>query len=378
MRVGGPGFAGVFTRIGRLQLMRHLLLYGNGSLNEAGQTESSSANLDRSNQFLQPDAVKNPSQPETLELLLSFLPVWDVYNPRDLAYALSRMFLILTEILPGNDPEVRKLASRIGINTSNIMIGSLPLNDFIAAVFGLFAYGRQLKGPEYAIFDVRQIFANVVFPPGIQELVADRALTAAEFRKRLSGGKPRTRKSFNEELARRSFVADSLNIFRQAPLLKLDTNRMLILDLDFLVELLTSGVYWSIFDSLPKNLREPFREPWGRLFELYAVDLLKQFYPPLAAILSADLEYAGGQIDALLDFGEVVIVFEIKSSLLTEPAKRRGSKPDFVADYRAKFVRNREGQTQGAWSSWRHPARTMKEGRIPTAMKPRPGSTRSA
>ena len=56
--------------------------------------------------------MKNPSQPETLELLLSFLPVWDVYNPRDLAYALSRMFLILTEILPGNDPEVRKLASQ--------------------------------------------------------------------------------------------------------------------------------------------------------------------------------------------------------------------------------------------------------------------------
>ena len=35
---------------------------------------------------------------------------------------------------------------RIGMNPSNIMIGSLPLNDFIAAVFGLFAYGRQLEG----------------------------------------------------------------------------------------------------------------------------------------------------------------------------------------------------------------------------------------
>jgi hypothetical protein len=369
--VGGPGFAGVFTRIGCLQLMRHLLLYGNGSLNEAGQTEKQLGELALlTNEFLQPDSVKNPSQPETLELLLSFLPVWDVYNPRDLAYALSRMFLILTEILPGNDPEVRKLASRIGINTSNIMIGSLPLNDFIAAVFGLFAYGRQLKGPEHAIFDVRQIFANVGFPPGIlRKLVADRALTAAEFRKRLSGGKPRTRKSFNEELARRSFVADSLNIFRQAPLLKLDTNRMLILDLDFLVELLTSGVYWSIFDSLPKNLREPFRELWGRLFELYAVDLLKQFYPPLAAILSADLEYAGGQIDALLDFGEVVIVFEIKSSLLTEPAKRRGSKPDFVADYERKFVRNAKGKPK-ALVQLAASCKAMKEGRIPTAMKP--------
>src|ERR1035438_9324857 len=31
-QVVGPGFSGVFTRVGCLQLMRHVLLYGNGSL----------------------------------------------------------------------------------------------------------------------------------------------------------------------------------------------------------------------------------------------------------------------------------------------------------------------------------------------------------
>ena len=108
-------------------------------------------------------------------------------------------------------------------------------------------------------------------------------MTATEFRKRLSDGKPRTREAFGEELERRSFVADSLNVFRQDPLLRLDTNRMLILELNFLAGLLTSGVYWNIFDSLPQERRETFRELWGRLFEVYAVDLLKQFYPALVA-----------------------------------------------------------------------------------------------
>ncbi len=369
--VAGPGFVGVFTRIGCLQLMRHLLLYGRRSVKPAGQSEKLIGELALlTNDYLQLEAIQNPSRPETLELLLSFLPVWDVYNPRELAYALGRMFTILTDILPGNDPEVRRLASRIGLNPSKIMIGSLSLNDFIAAVFGLFAYGRQLKGPEHAIFDVRRIFANVGFPPGIlRRLVNDRALSATAFRKKLSGGAPRRREDFGKELGRRSFLTESLNIFRQSPLLKLDPNRMLILDLDFLVELLTSGVYWSIFDSLPKNLRPKFKELWGRLFELYAVDLLGAFYPPFSRILTADLNYDAGQVDALLDFGQVAVVFEVKSSLLTEGAKRSGAAADFVADFALKFVRDNKGKAK-ALVQLASSCQAIAEGRIPTVMKP--------
>jgi hypothetical protein len=35
--------------------------------------------------------------------------------------------------------KVRRLASKLGMDTSGIMVGGLPLNDFIATVFGLFA-----------------------------------------------------------------------------------------------------------------------------------------------------------------------------------------------------------------------------------------------
>jgi hypothetical protein len=369
--LAGPGFAGVFTRIGCLQLMRHLLLYGRRSVKPAGQSEKLIGELALlTNDYLQLEAIQSPSQPETLELLLSFLPMWDVYNPRELAYALGRMFIILTDILPGNDPEVRKLASRIGLNASKIMIGALPLNDFIAAVFGLFAYGRQLKGPEHAIFDVRRIFANVGFPTGIlRRLVNDRALSATAFRKKLSGGAPHGRQDFGKELQSRSFLTESLNIFRQSPLLKLDPNRMLILDLDFLVELLTSGVYWSIFDSLPRNLRPTFKELWGRLFELYAVALLEAFYPPFSRILTADLDYDTGQVDALLDFGQVAVVFEVKSSLLTEGAKRSGRTADFVADFGLKFVRDDKGKPK-ALVQLAASCKAIAEGRIPTVMKP--------
>ena len=100
--VAGPGFVSVFTRIGCLQLMRHLLLYGNRWLKPTGQSEELVGELALlTNEYLQLEAIQNPTRPETLELLLSFLPVWDVYNPRELAYALGRMFIILIDILPG-------------------------------------------------------------------------------------------------------------------------------------------------------------------------------------------------------------------------------------------------------------------------------------
>lgn len=190
-KVAGDTF-GVFTRTGCLQLMRHLLLYGNRSLiSSSAQSEKELGELALlANEFIQRDPVVDPARLPNLDLLVSFVPVWDIHNPRDLAYALSRMFTILTEILPGKDPEVRRLAAKAGLNISGITVGSLPLNDFIAAVFGRFAYGRNIKGPAFSVFDTRQVFSQVGFPPRmLRKLVRDRALTTEEFRKRLGGGK---------------------------------------------------------------------------------------------------------------------------------------------------------------------------------------------
>ena len=123
--VGGPGFTGVFTRTGCLQLMRHLLLYGDRSVKaEERNVKDLGELMLLANEFFQFDRMQNPAQPTTLDLLLSFLPVWDIHNPRDLAYAVSRIFQILTDILPGNDPQVRQLAGKLGMNTSGIMVAA--------------------------------------------------------------------------------------------------------------------------------------------------------------------------------------------------------------------------------------------------------------
>src|SRR5436309_4693842 len=102
------------------------------------------------------------------------------------------------------------------------------------------------------------------------------------------------------ELTERRFLTSDLNTFREFPVVRLDEEQAAVIDLQFLVELLTLGVYYSIFNGLPTECREGFRQMWGRLLELYVVDLLRYFYPPASQILSADVAYEGGQVDALL------------------------------------------------------------------------------
>lgn len=339
----GRGFAAIFTRTGCLQVMRHLIVYGGDlSITEAGASENRLGELILlGNQFLQADVQLDPNRSSTLELLLAILPEWDLHNPRDLAYSLCRMFRILTEILPGDDPTVQSLLSRIRLNPADLKIDGQSLGDFIAVVFGLYAYGRKMEPPSSSRFDVQSVFSRVAFPVSILEQFTNaRSLSVSRFRERLSPRDGDSEPVFREELRARRFLTESLNAFRKFPLLEIGPGNMVILDLQFLVDLLSSGIYWTIFDSLHESARDSFRELWGRLFEVYVVKLLEEHYPTISGILISDLKFLNGQIDALLDFGDFVIVIEAKASLLTEAAKRSTDMQQFLADFRRKFVRN--------------------------------------
>jgi hypothetical protein len=343
-RLPGGASSVVFNRIGCLLTIRHLMLFGGSERQDWNSYKIGRLAL-LANDFAQSTAVHSAPTLTSVEVSLMMAPVWDIYNSRNLGHAMSRMFTILTEILPGSDPVVRKLMSQLGIDPNKVEIDGIPLYPFAAIVFGLFAYARSPQAKLRVLFNPQEIFA----PTGLSQELFDRFLSARartleEFRSELSKGVSVSQATFSEELKRRSFLIDSLNIFRGYPLFRLDNERVVMLDVQFVVELLTSGVYWSLHDGLPQNKRETFKQLWGRMFELYTVGLLAQFYPRMSGMLSADVKYRDGQIDAMIDFGPYVLVMEIKSSLLTEPAKRSADKESFLADFRRKFVENERGK----------------------------------
>jgi hypothetical protein len=339
-------FPVVFSRIGCLQIVRQLMLFGGLQEPSSQWNQFYVGRLALlANDFLQIEPVFPASGPTNLDLLLILAQTWDIYNTRNLGHAMSRMFTLLTEIMPGDDPLVVKLFSRLGLSADKIQIDGIPLNEFVSIVFALFAFGRSIDGSVRVLFRISEIFSQTDFPQELLiKMVDARARNVQQFRMLLGGCEEQTREKFADELKRKSFLTESLTCFRNFPMLRMDSDQVLILDLQFVVELLTSGVYWSIHDNLPDSKRGDFKELWGRMFELYIVGLLQQFYPQASGMLSPDVEYTGGQIDALLDFGSAVIVMEIKSSLLTEPAKRSADKDAFVADFRRKFVENEKGK----------------------------------
>lgn len=350
---GGPASTVVFNRIGCLNLIRHLLAYGSDKPTRSKKPQAKDVGelMLLANEFLQDDAPTLPEKPSDIDVASLMAPTWDINNRVDLAYALSRMHVMLRRILPGNDKGVRDLSKAAGIDPRQIAIDKVPLDDFLAIVFGLYSHGLKInKDMRNALFDMEKIFKKIGPSGLLPRFMSARSRTPSLFRSELGGGRTPSRKGFFQELQSHSFIGGSLVEFRRRPLLMLDKKRAVILDLQFLAELLTVGVYYAVFDSLPTNRRERFREMWGRMFELYVVGLLQQAYPVvtgLARPLLVDVRFPGGQIDALLDFGNSVLVFEVKSSLLTERAKRTGKRAPFEHDVKKKFVRNERGKPKG-------------------------------
>lgn len=364
--VQGNALSVVFNRIGCLQAIRHLILFGGNNPNQDWNPFKVGRLTLLANEFLDNISTPLPSMPPTVELVLLLAPTWDIYNVRHLGHGMARMFTILTEIMPGSDPKVVSLLVQLGMAPDKIEIDGVPLNQFVSTVFGIFALGRPPEGQVRVLFNSKEIFAQTNFPQAVLEKMLDaRALTIDGFRVLLGDGQAPTQSAFTADVARRSFLIDSLNVFRKYPLLRIDSEKVLILDLQFVAELLTQGVYWSIYDGLPTDKRDRFKELWGYMFELYTVDLLRQFYPPMSGMFFPDVNYADGQIDALLDFGSFVLLIEIKSSLLTEPAKRSADKDTFLKDFRRKFVVNEKGKPK-AIRQLASACRAISKGEAPT------------
>lgn len=121
-----PGGASsvIFNRIGCLLAIRHLMLFGGSERQEWNSHKIGRLAL-LANDFVQSTTVPSAPTLTSVEVSLMMAPAWDIYNSRNLGHAMSRMFTILTEILPGSDPIVKKLVSQLGIDPNKIEIDGI-------------------------------------------------------------------------------------------------------------------------------------------------------------------------------------------------------------------------------------------------------------
>jgi hypothetical protein len=176
-----PAFTIVFSHYGCLVILRDLLLFGRENREPEITTFGDLALL--ANEFLLHDAP--PA--DDLDLVIASVKTWDLINERDLAYSLSRMFHILVDLLASADPTVAIGRAELGLDPASIKISGLVLIDFIAVVFGLYAFAnKRAENRDFAIFDRMKILAHVNLPQEVLDtLVSKRSLTISEFKARL-------------------------------------------------------------------------------------------------------------------------------------------------------------------------------------------------
>ncbi len=121
------------------------------------------------------------------------------------------MYLILTEILPGNDAVIAKLRDRPGLD--NTRGDGLTLPEFIAMAFAIFSYGNavQNENASRVVLDPAVFFREF---PNARELLSQflnaRALSVEQLQEAFADSAPITRDRFVAELAEKTALDESL------------------------------------------------------------------------------------------------------------------------------------------------------------------------
>lgn len=369
-----PTYSFIFNRVGVLVALKGVLGADAPSAAAGPASEYYIGNLIlRANEFISGKQFQALTAPPTaLELAAELIPTWDLTNGRDLAYGMARMYRML-EYLGGTDLQVTALRAKLKIVYSNLRFGGLLLNEFLAVAFGLYTYAKNipagvlLKNSSAIAVNTDRVLAEVNFPRSLLErFLAATSLSLVDLRNRLTSGKPWTRDHYVELMNGSEFRTDFLAL-RQHPLLAVEGNSYIILDLQFLTELLSSGLFFDLLFGLSRNLREDFLSLWGRIFELSIFEMLHHFYPPSAGILQTDIPFEGGQIDALLDFGDMVLVFEFKHFLLPHEVRYSRDATLLEKELRKKLVSNQKGK-QKAVRQLASASAAIRSGRIATLL----------
>lgn len=237
----------------------------------------------------------------------------------------------------------------IGLDPAKLSYDELPLDDYIAVIFGLYAHSKGLtlesvfRNPGEGVIDPKTFLRKTKFPQELLEkFLATRSLSPKEFQERITSGGEWNRDNFSAAINSDEFGADTL-LIKTYPLLQWTKDRTLILDSQYVSEILIYGLYWRIVDSLDRKKADVFISLWGRLLELYLYDLLTHYYPQASGIQATDVQYDNGQIDALLDFGTDIILLEFKASLLRDETKHKRDRNRFEEEIGRKFIQNEKG-----------------------------------
>ena len=143
-------------------------------------------------------------------------------------------------------------------------------------------------------------------------------------------------------------LTNEFRLWRQHPLVTLSGNRIICVDIGFLLEKLQSGVFWIIRNQLEKCKRgdgQKIISLWGDVFEDYAASIIKRSInsqKPSVERCILNPQYVGKGVNECTDIticsDNTLILLECKAPLLRAEVKFGGDFDKLRREFRTKLV----------------------------------------
>lgn len=273
------------------------------------------------------------------------MPIWELHNPRDIPDLLARYFFITQEMYASDQRIVSLFQSEFGSQPKSLLIDGLTFEDYFTLLFSLYvaasSAGQDLKTSILNLEEHLQLLGMSI--DQTREFIDGRVATEEMFTSRF--GTLDTAEKLSSALRNVAWALD-FSYFRERPLLRLSDGRVVVLDLQFLIENASVGLFWNVFHRLSKKGQKLLLGYWGNVFEEY-VRRQMEAHKPLSGSYAFNQDPHGLEVDALLLDGRDAFVFEIKAGMVRHDAK---CSRDILAVRHAvdqKFVENAKGRPKG-------------------------------
>lgn len=289
---------------------------------------------------------KNAAEPEKVhdELMVQWLFPFELIHPPNVFQAIARndeyfnIFDKRTDEFKFSGGQ--SLAQRFAYLTG------LEIREYLRLYFSVYIAHIELvksesdyinANPSKINFDKELIFSRLNLDSKEKEVFFQRAITDI----------PSLIESVKRDMASNRMWQFDFTTFRNSPLVYNTDSKegFTCIDFSFLIEKLASGVYHTILNSLPEGNpdRGKFQSYWGYVFEQFINDRLREEYP---SSLLANRFYANPHFnkkksdevsDAILDYGDSIVLMEHKGGYLSLDEKYSGDVDKLLAGVANKF-----------------------------------------
>lgn len=366
-----PDLTVVFHRLTCLFILKLLLGVRNENMSGAETAETIGDLALLGNEFTKRDHAMS----DHLATIAAFLPEWEIENRTNVPNAIARVHRMLFTHLSGADAKISHARSQLALDVTRI--DGIPHEAYFRLVATVFQHiMTEVDRQGRFAFHPADLTTNVgIEEEDVTKFFAQRGVTRSEFRAAVAGT-GWTLDELRSHLSSDRFATDA-TVIRRRPFLRLDDGSVLVLDVGSVIDLISNSIYYSLFNSFPRaNQRDQFAEMWGRVFELYVIELLQTYYPPNESalirpptVLRPFLRFDDVEVDAVLDRERSVIVMELKASRLDLNAKLSRDAGVIDQQLHRKFVENERGEPK-ALRQLARSSRAILEGRVPRIAVP--------